>query len=75
MYLTEEQLVLARAEVDRLHDAVYVLSCAVSDAEQDLAALGPHGSAAELREIIDWLLANARPLASWKLQPSSGSKA
>ena len=67
--LTEEQLVLARTQVDALHDAVYVLSCAVDDAERDLAALGARPSARELREILDWVLANAKPLVGIRLRP------
>ena len=67
--ITEEQLVLARSEVDALHDAVYVLSCAVNDAERDLAGLGSRPSAAQVREILDWVLENARPLAGLRLRP------
>ena len=69
MRITEEQLVLARSEVDALHDAVYVLSCAVNDAERDLAGLGGRPSAAQVREILDWVLENARPLAGLRLRP------
>ena len=68
--ITEKQLVLARAEVDRLHDAVYVLACAIADTESDLESLGVDASAAELRSIVDWLLTNARPLAGLRLAPS-----
>ena len=68
--ITEEQLVLARTEVDALHDAVYVLACAVHDAERDLASLGSRPSAREVREILDWVLENARPLAGLRLRPS-----
>ena len=50
-------------------DAVYVLSCAVDDAERDLAALGARPSARELREILDWVLANAKPLVGIRLRP------
>ena len=67
--ITEEQLVLARSQVDALHDAVYVLACAVSDTDRDLAALGSRPSAKDLREILDWLVENARPLAGLRLHP------
>jgi hypothetical protein len=69
--LTEQQLVLARAEVDRLHDAVYVLSCAIADTDADLAALGDDARAEELRGVLEWLLTNARPLGGLRLAPSS----
>lgn len=67
--ITEEQLVLARTQVDELHDAVYVLTCAVEDAERDLEALGAKAGPEELREIVQWLLENARPLTEMHLRP------
>ena len=33
--LTENELVAARDELDALHDDLYVLACAVNDAEQE----------------------------------------
>lgn len=69
MQLTEQQLVLARTQVDELHDAVYVLACAVEDAEKDLEAAGPKATAGELREILNWLIENSRPLTNVKLRP------
>ena len=69
MRLTEEQLVLARTQVDDLHDAVYVLACAVEDAERDLAALGAGARAEDLREVLDWMLENAKPLTALRLRP------
>jgi hypothetical protein len=57
--LGEDELVLARAELDALRDRIYVLECAVGDVERDLAAgLDP----AEVREALSWLLDAARPL-------------
>jgi hypothetical protein len=57
--LGEDELVLARAELDALHDRIYVLERAVGDVERDLAAgLDP----AEVREALSWLLDAARPL-------------
>ena len=60
---------LVRSEVDALHDAVYVLSCAVRDAERDLSTVGSRPSARDLREILDWVLENARPLTTIRLRP------
>lgn len=59
LQLSEGELVIAKATLDELHDELYVLACAVEDAERDLAGTP---SAAELREILDWLLTAARPL-------------
>ena len=60
--ISEDELVIARAELDALHDDLYVLACAVEDSERDLGALGARPSAGEVREILDWLLDAARPL-------------
>jgi hypothetical protein len=63
--LSEGELVVARAELDKLHDDLYVLACAVDDTEKDLAATKP--SAAELRRMLDWLMSAARPLRDREL--------
>ena len=60
--LADGELVVARAELDALRDAVYVLTCAVEDTDRDLAAAGAKPSASELRAMLDWLLTAARPL-------------
>ncbi len=60
--LSDGELVVARAELDQLHDDLYVLACAVDDTERDLADVGDGASATELREILDWLLDAAKPL-------------
>jgi len=68
--LSENELVVAREELDALHDELYVLACAVEDVERDL-----YGSArptvAELRDAVEWLLAAARPLRDREISPSS----
>lgn len=69
LQLSEDELVVAKAELDSLHDQLYVLACAVDDAERDLAATGRGASAGELREIVDWLLDAARPLRDHELGP------
>ena len=62
--LSENELVIARDELDRLHDDLYVLACAVEDAERDIEALGPSPSARALAETLEWLLSAAKPLRS-----------
>jgi len=59
LHLSEHELVVARAELDRLHDELYVLACAVEDVERDLAA---DATPRAVREALDWLLEAARPL-------------
>jgi endogenous inhibitor of DNA gyrase (YacG/DUF329 family) len=60
--LSEGELVIARAELDALHDELYVLACAVEDAERDLSASGGKMSAKDLKELLDWVLEAAKPL-------------
>lgn len=62
LQLREGELVVATEELDALRDDMFVLACAVDDAERDLAAAGRQATAAELREVLDWLLEAARPL-------------
>jgi hypothetical protein len=69
LQLSEDELVMATAELDALHDELYILACAVNDADRDLAAVGTKATARELREIVDWLLEAARPLRDRELTP------
>src|SRR5262249_53568160 len=40
LQLSDNELIVAKAELDGLHDQLYVLACAVNDAERDLGAAG-----------------------------------
>jgi hypothetical protein len=55
---------MARAELDALHDELYVLSCAVADTQRDIHR---KMSAAEAVEALRWLLEAATPLASRRI--------
>ncbi len=57
----EHELIVARRDVDRLHDEIYVLSCAVTDAEADLRDAQ---TVADLRLIVTSLLAAARDVSA-----------
>ena len=59
--LSENELVVARSELDALHDELYVLACAVEDVERDLEG-GRAPSKGELADALAWLLDAARPL-------------
>jgi hypothetical protein len=65
--LSEGELVIARDELARLHDDLYVLACAVDDTERDIRSLGEKPTAREVRDILDWLLAAAKPLRDREL--------
>lgn len=67
--ISEDELVIARSQLDALHDELYVLACAVDDVERDLGA-SRTPTARELRESLDWLLEAARPLRDRELRPS-----
>lgn len=67
LQLSEDELVIAKATLDELHDELYVLACAVEDADRDLEAAGAKPSAPELNRILDWLLEAARPLRDREL--------
>jgi hypothetical protein len=55
--LGEDELVVARAELEALRDRLYVLGCAVEDVERDV---GDASEPAEVREALNWLLDAAR---------------
>jgi hypothetical protein len=61
--LGDMQLVVARADLDALHDRLYALEAAIEDADRDLAG-ADHPTADDYREALDWVLAAARPLTA-----------
>jgi hypothetical protein len=62
--LSEGELVMARSDLDALHDELYVLSCAVADVRRDM---GSKMTARETTEALQWLLDAAAPLANRRL--------
>lgn len=69
--LSETELIVAKVELDRLHDELYVLACAVNDAERDLVEASAKPSVRELRAVVDGLLEAARPLRDRELTPAA----
>lgn len=59
--LSEDELIVARSELNALRDDLYVLACAVDDVRADLSAPGKR-SGSDLRMALDWLLDAAEPL-------------
>jgi hypothetical protein len=68
LQISEDQLVIARDELNQLHDALYVLACAVADVKADLATSGSPTST-ELTEMLRWILECADPLEKVRLRP------
>ena len=60
--LGDGELIITKAELDGLHDELFVLACAVDDAQRDLAEAGRTATSRALREIVDALLDAARPI-------------
>jgi hypothetical protein len=59
---------MAREELNDIHDAMYVLSCAVQDVQRDLAE-NKHPTARELKDMLQWILECAEPIGSLRLRP------
>ena len=59
---------MTREELDALKDQIYVLHCALSDARLDLSK--PRHTKDSMREILDWVMEAAEPVASASLNPS-----
>ena len=71
--LSEGELVVTKASLDELHDELYVLACAVDDADDDLATelAAARPRVTELRRIVASLLDAARPLRDRELPAPS----
>jgi hypothetical protein len=66
--LSENELVMTREELDALKDQIYVLHCALTDARHDLGK--PRHTKESIKEILDWVMEAAEPVASASLHPS-----
>jgi hypothetical protein len=67
--LSEDELVVARQEIDSLYDDLYVLACAVDDTEREMKAGKP--TVTSLKEAMEWIMDAARPLRDRTLTPSA----
>lgn len=69
LQLNETELIITKAELDELHDELYVLACAVDDVERDLVAARNKPDTSEVRQMLSWLLDAARPIRDRELSP------
>ncbi len=69
LQLNEHELIVTKAELDQLHDELYVLACAVNDVERDLQSAGRGPRVSEVSEMLSWLLDAARPIRDRELHP------
>lgn len=67
--ISEDELVVARREIDSLYDDLYVLACAVDDTEREMKAGKP--TVKSFKETLEWIMDAARPLRDRTLTPSS----
>ncbi|MGH9244570.1 MAG: hypothetical protein ACRD29_09685 [Acidimicrobiales bacterium] len=65
--LTEQELIIARAELDALYDQLYVLECAIDDAERDLRE---SPTKREYQDALAWVVEAAKPLVRLRLGES-----
>lgn len=68
LQLNEDELIITKAELDELHDELFVLACAVNDVERDLSGAGGKPHPKELNEMLAWLLDAARPVRDRELR-------
>jgi hypothetical protein len=68
LQLGEDELIITKAELDQLHDDLYVLACAVDDVDRDKSSAGKSVTARELDEMLSWLLDAARPIRDRELR-------
>ena len=74
LQLSENELVVARDELDTLRDQVYVLKCAISDVEADLdPTVDP--TTRDFKAALNWLLKAAKPLVDGQLNMKSSRAA
>ena len=64
--LGDHDVIIDRQQLEELQGALYCLQAAVEDVERDLSDVP---DAREVREALDWLLANARPLVDQWIEP------
>ena len=71
--LGTNELIIARDELDELHDDLYMLACAVEDTERDLAVRGPLSNR-ELQAALEWLLEASKAVSKRELHPAGSNK-
>jgi hypothetical protein len=69
--LSESELVVARSSLDDLHDQLYMLRCAIDDAQRDFADAGTRITKSELIDILTTLTEAATPVANASLTPAT----
>ena len=66
--LGDDDVIIDRLQLEELQGALYCLQAAIEDVDADLEG---KPSAAEVRTALNWLLDNARPLATTWIEPKA----
>jgi len=61
----------ARSSLDDLHDQLYMLRCAIDDAQRDFADAGTRITKSELIDILTTLIEATTPVANASLTPAT----
>jgi len=64
--LDDDDVIVDRSAIEELQGLLYCLQAAVDDVQRDLAA---SSTAQDLSEALTWLMENAMPLATARLEP------
>ncbi len=64
--LGDDDVIVSRAQLDEMQGRLYCLEMALEDVGRDLAA---SSEPTEVREALDWLVENARPVAALWTEP------
>lgn len=68
--LGDDDVIIDREKLEELQGLLYCLQAAIEDVDRDLTG---KVSAREVRESLDWLLDNARPLATAWIEPRTAA--
>jgi len=68
--LGDDDVIVDRLKLEELQDALYLLQAAIEDVDNDLTG---KPTAAEVRTALGWLLDNARPVATLRIEPKADS--
>jgi hypothetical protein len=64
--LGDDDVIVSRAQLDEMQSRLYCLEMALEDVGRDLVA---SSEPVEVREALDWLVENARPVAALWIEP------
>ena len=70
--LDDSDVIVDREQLEEIQGLLYCLQAAVEDVDRDIAEADGPG---EIREALEWLLSNARPLVDHWIEPRTTESA